>query len=107
MVRPQIVLYGVTIFGDYQSASVVNPGRPLRKGERETLTIKIGEKIGEYKLAKVLSDRITLEAEEDTFEVLLYDPKMPKKELILRLTASSSRSQALRPLQLQQPISKE
>jgi hypothetical protein len=79
LVRPQIVLYGVTIVGDYQTASVTNPGRPLRKGERETMTLKIGEKIGEYKLAKVSSDRVTFEAEGDSFEVLLYDPRVPKR----------------------------
>jgi hypothetical protein len=77
--RPQIILYGVTLAGDHQSAFVVNPGRSLKKGEREQMTIKLGERIGEYKLAKVLSDRITLEAEGDTLEVLLHDPKMPKK----------------------------
>ena len=79
VVRPQIVLYGITIAGDYQFASVVNPGRPLKKGEREQMTLKLGERIGEYKLAKVSSDRVTLEAEGDAFEILLYDPKMPKK----------------------------
>ena len=77
--RPQVILYGVTIAGDYQAASVVNPGRPHRKGERETMTLKIGEKIGEYKLAEILSDRITMEANGDSFDVLLYDPKVPKK----------------------------
>jgi hypothetical protein len=81
LVRPQIVLYGVTILGDYQAASIANPGRPLRKGERETFTVKPGERIGEYKLTKILSDRITLETEGDTFEVLLYDSKMPKKRM--------------------------
>lgn len=82
--RPQVILYGVTIAGDYQSASVVNPGRPLRKGERETLTIKIGEKIGGYKLAKILPDRIAMESNGDTFEVLLYDSKKPKKQMEAR-----------------------
>jgi hypothetical protein len=79
VVRPQIVLYGVTILGDYQSASLVNPGRPLRRGERELMTLKKGDQIGEYKLIKILSDRITLEAEGDSFEVLLYDPGVPKR----------------------------
>jgi hypothetical protein len=79
MARPQIVLYGVAIVGDYQSATVVNPGRVLRKEERESMTLKIGEKIGEYKLAKILPDRITMEATGDSFDVLLYDPKVPKK----------------------------
>jgi len=79
VVRPQIVLYGVTIVGDYQAASLVNPGRPLRRGERELMTLRKGDQIGEYKLTKILSDRITLEAEGDSFEVLLYDPGVPKR----------------------------
>ncbi len=77
--RPQVILYGVTIAGNYQSALLVNPGRSLKKGERDSMTLKLGERIGEYKLTKVLSDRITLEAQGDSFEVLLYDGKAPKK----------------------------
>ena len=79
--RPQVILYGVTIAGDYQAASLVNPGRPLRKGERETMTLKIGEKIGAYKLAKVQPDRITMESNGDSFEVLLHDSRNPKKRM--------------------------
>jgi hypothetical protein len=78
-VRPQVILYGVTIAGDFQAAFVVNPGRPLYKGERETKTIKVGDRVGGYKLAKILPDRITMEATGDSFDVLLYDPKVPKK----------------------------
>jgi hypothetical protein len=81
VVRPRIILYGVTIAGDYQSASVVNPGRSLHKGERETITMRIGEQIGGYKLAKVSSDRILLEGVGDSFEVLLYDAAMPKRRI--------------------------
>jgi len=77
--RPQIILYGVTVTGEYQSATIVDPTRALRKGEREMLTLMKGEQVGEYKLVKVLPDRITLEAAGDTFEVLLYDPKVAKK----------------------------
>jgi len=84
IVRPQIILYGVTIGGDYQSASVVNPGRPLKKGERELMTLKVGDQIGEYKLAKILSDRITMEATEDKFEVLLYDSRIPKQRTYVK-----------------------
>ena len=79
LVRPKIILYGVTFAGDYQSASIANLGRPVQKGERETMTLKLGDRIGEYQLTKILPDRIMMEAPEDTFEVLLYDPKMPKK----------------------------
>jgi hypothetical protein len=81
MVRPQVVLYGVSIAGNYKAASIVNPGRPLTKGERELMTVKVGDPVGEYKLTKILADRITLEAAGDTFEVLLYDPKAPKRRM--------------------------
>lgn len=80
-VRPQVTLYGVTIVGDYSSASISYPGRPLQKGEREVITVKVGDRVGEYKLAKVLEDRIGLEAPEDSFEVFLYDAKAPKRRV--------------------------
>jgi hypothetical protein len=85
--RPQITLYGVAIAEGYMVASIVNPGRPLQKGERETKTIKIGDSVGEYKLTQVLPDRIVMEAGEDTFEVLLHDPKAPKRRVEVRTAA--------------------
>ncbi len=84
VVRPQVVLYGVTIVGNYRAASMANPGRPLQKGERETFTLKVGERVGEYKLAEVLPDRVTLEAEGDKFEVLLYDQSKSKRRSDIR-----------------------
>ena len=78
VVRPQVILSGVIISENYQAASVSSPGRPLRKGEREAMTLKVGDRIGEYKLAKIADDRITMEAAGDSFEVLLYDSKKPK-----------------------------
>ncbi len=83
-VRPKVILYGVTLSGDYRAASLVSQGRPLQKGERETLTLKLGERIGEYKLVNITTDRIKLEAEEDSFEVLLYDSTTPKKRMDVR-----------------------
>lgn len=81
IVRPQIILYGVTMAGDYQSASIANPGRPLKKGEREAMILKIGDRVGGYKLSKILPDQIALEALEDTFEVLLHDLNKPKQRI--------------------------
>jgi type II secretory pathway component PulC len=86
MTRPQVVLYGVLIGPEMQMAIVVNPGRTLRKGERDVTTVKLGERLGEYKLAKVMADRIVLEAPGDSFEVLLIDPKAPKKRTEVRIT---------------------
>ncbi len=84
IVRPQVILYGVTITEDYQSATLSNPGAAQRRGEREIITLKAGEKLGDYKLAKILPDRIVMESGEDSFEVLLQDPKNPKKRISVR-----------------------
>jgi hypothetical protein len=84
MPRPQIILYGITIAKDYQAASLVYPGRPLQKGEREMVTVKVGERVGAYKLAKILPDRITMESGDDSFDVLLYDASVPKKRVVVR-----------------------
>ncbi len=78
IVRPQILLYGVAIAGDYQTASIVNPGRPLLKGEREMTTVKVGDRIGDYRVSKILPDRIVVEVPGDSFEALLFDPRFPK-----------------------------
>ena len=82
--RPPITLYGVGIAGNYEVASIVTPGRPLHRGEREIKTIRIGESVGEYKLTKIMPDRIVLEAGEDFFEVLLDDPRSPKKRVVTK-----------------------
>jgi hypothetical protein len=75
IVRPQVTLYGITIVGDYQSATLSYPGRPLQKGERETITVRIGDQVGEYKVSQILQDRIALKTEGDSFEVNLYNAK--------------------------------
>jgi hypothetical protein len=87
VVRPQIILYGVMIADDYQTASIINPGRPLHKGEREIKTLNVGDQIGDYKITKILPDRITVEAPGDSFEVLLYDARVPKKRADVRTTS--------------------
>ncbi len=84
IVRPQVTLYGVTIAGDYRSASISYPGRPLQKGERDVVTVKIGDRAGEYKVAAISEDRIRLEAQEDNFEVSLYDARNPKKRVVAK-----------------------
>jgi hypothetical protein len=77
--RPNVVLYGVTLGEDYQAALITNPGRRPERGERETMSVKVGDKVGEYQVANISGDRITLENEGDSFDVLLYDPSRPKK----------------------------
>ena len=83
-VRPQVILYGVAVADAYRAASISNPGRPLMKGEREIVSLRVGEKIGGYTLSKILPDRITLEGTNDSFDVLLYDPTKPKKRTLIQ-----------------------
>lgn len=52
------------------------------------MTLKIGDRVGEYKMTKILPDRITLEADQDRFEVLLFDPRSPKKRTEIRMTVA-------------------
>jgi hypothetical protein len=98
LARPQVTLYGVTIAGSYQAASIVQTGRPLQKGERETITLKLGERIGEYKLTKISSDRVTLETDGDSFEVFLYDPKMPKRRVAVRTETTPAAITSMQPV---------
>lgn len=80
--RPQIILYGITISGDYKTAIISNPKDPRQKvTTREMMNVKLGEHIGEYRLSNVMPDKIILESPGDSFEVLLYDPKTPKKRV--------------------------
>lgn len=104
MTRPQITLYGVTISRNYQSATIVNPGRPLRKGEREMITLTIGDRVGEYKLAKILPDRITMEAGEDSFEVLLFDSSIPKKRTFTRTESKPAEITSTSPAPASAPV---
>ena len=104
MTRPQIILYGVTLAKDYQSASIVNPGRPLRKGEREMMTLKIGDRVGEYKLTTVLPDRITMEAGEDSFEALLYDSNMPKRRTAAKTESRPAEITSTAPAPVPAPV---
>lgn len=90
IVRPQVILHGIVYREDYQSALVVQVGRKLLPGERETMRVKTGDRLGDYKISKIFPDRILLESEEDSFEVLLYDPKSPKKRVAIRTEVKPS-----------------
>jgi type II secretory pathway component PulC len=90
MVRPNLVLYGVAIGGDYHSAIISNPSKRLEKGERETLLVKVGDRVGGYQVTKILEDRVTLELDGDSIDLLLYDPAQPKKRPVLTPPATPS-----------------
>lgn len=51
------------------------------------MSVKVGDQIGEFKVARILPDRIAMEAAGDSFEVLLYDLKAPKQRTSVRTEA--------------------
>jgi len=77
--RPNLTLFGVAIGESIQSALINNPTRRADKGERETMSVKVGDRVGEYTVKEIQSDRISLESSGDSFDVLLYDPSRQKK----------------------------
>lgn len=79
--RPQIQLQGILINEEVQKASLILQGKSLPKGEKAVRTLSLGDQIGEYKLTKILPDRIVFEAPGDVYEVFLYDLKSPKKRM--------------------------
>lgn len=82
--RPQIQLQGILITDEVMKASLTLEGRSLPKGEKAVRTLNLGDQIGEYKLTKILPDRIVLEGPGDVYEVFLYDLKSPKKRMEIR-----------------------
>jgi len=72
---------GLVISGEFQSATIQNPEGPDERG-KGAKTIKDWR--GPWRSInwpKILPDRIVMEGGEDSFEVLLHDPRSPKKEV--------------------------
>ncbi len=101
--RPSIQLFGVLISNDLKAVSIANPSKPLPKGERETKTMKIGDRVGDYQLTQIMADRIILEAPGDTYEVLLYDPKSPKKRVVVKTPSKPAEVTSALPAPAPQP----
>ena len=101
--RPPIQLFGVMIINDLKTVSIANPNKPIPKGERETKTMKIGDRVGDYKLTQILPDRIILETPGDTYEVLLYDPKSPKKRVVVKTPSKPAEVTSALPIPTTQP----
>lgn len=78
-VRPDLQLFGVAVGPEFRSAMINNPTRRADPGGRETITVREGDRVGEYKVTKITEDRLMLESSSDSFDLLLYDPTKPMK----------------------------
>ena len=78
LVRPNLQLFGVAVGPEFRSAIINNPTRRADRGERETISVTEGDRVGEYKVATITEDLITLESPGGSFDLLLYDPAKKK-----------------------------
>ena len=86
--RPNIELFGIAVGPEFHSAMINNPTRRADRGERETITVREGDQVGEYKVVTITEDRITLESSGDSFDVMLYDSAKPKKRPAVAATTT-------------------
>lgn len=78
-----IVLYGVVIMNDYKTALISNPEKKKEK-TGNTITVKENDTVGGYTVKSIQRDRIQLAAENDLYEVMLFDDKKPPRETLER-----------------------
>jgi hypothetical protein len=72
--RPQLVLSGVTLAGEYKSALLAT------RGGRGAKLYRLGEQVGGYTIKQIEADRVLLAMGDDSFSVMLHDPNKPKRE---------------------------
>lgn len=78
----KIILYGIVLIDDYQSALISNPVK--KSGEPKDRWVKIGDTVGDLKVADIQKESITLAQGDDTYNVLLYDKDNPKKRTFVK-----------------------
>jgi hypothetical protein len=79
----KIVLYGVVIADDYKAALVTDvktkkvPAKrrlPRQKrAKKELIWVKVGDALGDFKVADIMEDRVLLKNGSKSYDVLLYD----------------------------------
>ena len=86
--RKKIILYGVIIMDDYKAALVgsleQNTGwrrTKLKPGERKAKWIRVGDTVGNFRVAGIKKDRIFLAEGAREHEILLYDKDKPKRQV--------------------------
>jgi len=89
VVLKSIFLFGVVITDDYAAALVTDIGNmpTSSKGRRlpkrmlatnKVKWVKVGDTLGDFKVAEISNDRVLLKAGSDKYDLLLYDKDKPK-----------------------------
>jgi hypothetical protein len=77
-----IFLYGVVVTGDRKQALINNPesGPESGKSRAKDKWIKVGDTLGNFSVADIQKDRITLTDGANTHEILLFDKNKPARQ---------------------------
>ncbi|OPX41361.1 MAG: hypothetical protein B1H13_02425 [Desulfobacteraceae bacterium 4484_190.3] len=86
----KIVLYGVVIADDYKSALVTDvktskvfaksrySRHPQKGAKKELIWVKVGDDLGDFKVADIMEDRVLLKNGSKSYDILLYDENKSK-----------------------------
>lgn len=78
-----IFLYGVVLMGDQKKALISNPEAGSQAGKKPAKDkwVKVGDTLGNFSVAEIAKDRITLANGANKHEILLYDKNKPKRQI--------------------------
>ena len=79
----RFALFGVIIAGDQKEALVSNIAKKSAK-EKETIWVKVGDKIGDLNVAEIQAEQIIITRGGSTYTVRLSDPNKYKKRSVTR-----------------------
>jgi len=86
----KIVLYGVVIADDYKSALVTDvktskvfaksrySRHPQKGAKKELIWVKVGDDLGDFKVADIMEDKVLLKNGSKSYDILLYDENKSK-----------------------------
>ncbi len=77
-----IFLYGVVILGESRQALISDPesGPKASKGRAKDKWVKVGDTIGNFRVAEIGKEKIILAEGANRHEILLYDENKPERQ---------------------------
>jgi len=94
-----ITLYGVIVTDAYQGALVTEKAlkRPILKGkpsrkpvrQEESRWVKVGDVLGDFKVASIAPDRISLSTGTGSYDLFLHDKEKPRDRAAVKASSGS------------------
>jgi len=74
----KVVLYGVVLKGSFKKALISNSD--FKGIGKKALWVKVGDTVGDLKVADIMKDKVLLSGGAKDYEILLYDKQKPKRQ---------------------------